>query len=171
MKRALDRLHREELLLPISCHVPAIVTVCGGLPQQSGFQTTFWNPRVLPRCSEAKLGNGVKQGGRILCTPTPALTSVIILMMTGCLLNTFHVLPQLSLKQTYEMDIVIIPILQMRKLRHWGINNPANSQFHGTSQVLLCHPLICFLMSSIPPCAPILPLSPKFLVSIPMPPQ
>ena len=61
--------------------------------------------------------------------------------------NTSHVLPQLFLQETYEMDTTVISILQMRRLRHWAFNNSANdNEFHGISQVLLYHPLICFLM-------------------------
>lgn len=106
-----------------------------------GFKPYFWNPRVLPGFMRPSLG--VEQGGRILCIPTPALTSVIILMMTGSLPNTLHVL-FLSYSSNLSDGYYYYFHLQMRRLRHWAFNNPANSnEFQGTSQVLLYHPHIC----------------------------
>ena len=89
MKRVLYYLRREELL-------PPFTTKSTGPQSQMaffsrlGFKPYFWNPRVLPRFMRPSLRVG--QGGRTLCILTPALTSVIILMMTGSLPNILHVL-------------------------------------------------------------------------------
>ena len=90
MKRVLYYLHKE-LLLPFTTKNTGLQSPMAFF-SRLGFKPYFSNPRVLPRFMRLSLGVG--QGGRTLCipTPTPALNSVIILMMTGSLPNILHVL-------------------------------------------------------------------------------